>query len=100
MPGCFRRIRPIALTFLILFLAAPLGAQTLGTITGEVKDASGAAVAGAAVQVRNVATNGIRAATTNEEGVYSIPALVPGIYDIRAEKPGFKLATRGNIELQ
>lgn len=77
-----------------------LSAQTLGTITGEVKDASGASVAGAVVTVRNTATNGIRDTTTNTEGIYTVPALVPGPYEVKAEKSGFKVATRTNIELQ
>jgi len=86
-------------------LAVPLGmaglqAQTLGTITGEVKDASGAAVAGANVTVRHTTTNGIRSTVSNEEGVYTVPALVPGVYDVKAERPGFKVASRTSIELQ
>ena len=81
-------------------LAGSLSAQTLGTVTGEVKDSTGAVVVGAAVTVRNTATNGLREAATNEEGVYSIPALNPGIYDVKAEKPGFKAASRTAIELQ
>jgi hypothetical protein len=83
-----------------LFAAAGVQAQTLGTITGEVRDATGAIVPAAAVTVLNTATNGIRNATTNEQGIYSIPALNPGIYEARAEKEGFKAATRRGIELQ
>lgn len=77
-----------------------LHTQTLGTFTGEVKDASGAAVADATVTVRNTATNGLRNASTNAEGLYTIPALVPGTYDVKAEKTGFKNATRTGVELQ
>jgi hypothetical protein len=80
--------------------AGSLFAQTLGTVTGEVKDSTGAMVVGASVTVRNTATNGLREAVTNEEGVYSIPALNPGIYDVKAEKPGFKAASRTAVELQ
>jgi hypothetical protein len=83
-----------------LLLTASLSAQTFGSLTGDVKDASGAVVAGAAITVRNTATNGVRNATTNEDGVYSIPALVPGLYEVKAEKPGFKSASRANVELQ
>lgn len=81
-------------------LTASLSAQTFGSLTGDVKDASGSVVAGAAITVRNTATNGVRNATTNEDGVYSIPALVPGLYEVKAEKAGFKSATRPNVELQ
>jgi hypothetical protein len=76
-----------------LLLTASLSAQTFGSLTGDV-------VAGAAITVRNTAANGVRNATTNEDGVYSIPALVSGLYEVKAEKPGFKSASRANVELQ
>jgi len=68
-----------AVAFCAMLAGSRLDAQTLATVTGEVSDASGAAVAGATVTVRNTATNGIRNTTTNEEGVYNIPALIPGM---------------------
>jgi hypothetical protein len=89
-----------AAAFCVMLAGTRLHAQTLATVTGEVTDASGAAVAGATVTARNTATNGIRNTTTNEEGVYNIPALIPGMYEVRAEKSGFKSATRSAVELQ
>ena len=85
---------------LALFAAVGMQGQTFGTITGEVTDQTGAAAPGVAVTIRNTATNGIRNATTNEAGIYSVPALNPGMYEVRAETPGFKTATRAGIELQ
>jgi Carboxypeptidase regulatory-like domain/TonB dependent receptor len=83
-----------------ILLCGRMQGQTLGTVTGEVKDSTGAVVAAALVTVRNTATNGLREVITNEDGVYSIPALNPGTYDVRAEKSGFKVASRLGIELQ
>jgi hypothetical protein len=83
-----------------LLVVDHLEGQTLGTFTGEIKDATGAAVANATVTVRNTATNGLRVVTTNEEGIYSIPALNPGTYDVKVENSGFKVSTRTGIELQ
>src|SRR5438045_9538575 len=80
--------------------ASCIQAQTLGTVTGEVRDPSGSIVAGAIITVRNTETNGIRTATTNEEGIYSIPALNPGAYDAREERYGFKSAARPAIRLK
>ncbi|MBI4909030.1 MAG: TonB-dependent receptor [Acidobacteria bacterium] len=99
MWNTFRRT---TLTAVMMLPALWLGvfAQTLGTVTGEVKDASGAAVTGVTITVRNLATNGIRNVITNDEGNYFIPALVPGMYEVKAERQGFKVASRGNIELQ
>jgi hypothetical protein len=94
------RLQILASSLLLAALLSPVSAQTFGTVTGEVKDATGATVAGATVTVRNTATNGIRNAVTNDEGVYTIPALVPGLYDIKAEKSGFKVAQRTGVELQ
>jgi len=86
--------------FAAILFAQIVSSQTLGTFTGEVKDSTGAAVGAATVTVRNTGTNGIRTVTTNDEGIYNIPALVPGIYEVKAEKTGFKVAVRTNVELQ
>jgi hypothetical protein len=68
----------------------PCSAQTLGTITGEVKDTSGAIVPGVTVTARNNATNAVREGTSNEAGAYSFPAMPPGTYTVKAELQGFK----------
>ncbi len=75
-------------------------AQTFGTITGEVKDASGSMVANATVTVVNKASNATRVDHTNADGLYTFPSLTPGQYDLRAEVPGFKANVRTNVELQ
>ena len=85
---------------ILALFAGGLAGQTLGTFTGEVKDSTGAAIAGVTVTVRNTETNGIRNVVTNDSGIYSIPALVPGLYDVKAERQGFKVANRSGVELQ
>ncbi len=95
-----RFVRPLLVAGFLVPFACAVHAQTLGTVTGEVKDATGANVAGAAITVRNTGTNGVRTVSTNEEGVYTVPALNPGMYDVKVEKPGFKTATRAAFELQ
>src|SRR5437660_11099000 len=82
-----------------LILCAPCLAQTLGTITGEVRDASGGVVPGATVTVVNKATNATRTTTSNEVGLFDFPALQPGIYTVTSELAGFKTGTR-DLELQ
>ena len=88
-----RRILPPLLVGL-LFMCASAGAQTLGTITGEVKDASGAVIPGANVTAQNTGTNATREAQSNEAGAYSFPALPPGPYIVKAELQGFRTVTR------
>src|SRR5437868_13579949 len=93
-------LRRISLALLVcLFLAVPSAAQTLGTITGEVKDASGAVVPGVTVTTLNKATNAVRTTTSNAAGLFEFPALQPGTYTVKSELEGFKTVSR-DVELQ
>ena len=80
-------------------LCAPCFAQTLGTITGEVRDSTGAVVPGATVTVTNQATNATRTTSSNGVGLFDFPALPPGTYRVKSELEGFRTATR-DVELQ
>jgi hypothetical protein len=60
------------------------------TLTGEVKDSSGAALAGAAVAVTNTATNVATRVRTTGDGNYLAPNLAPGQYLVEAEATGFQ----------
>lgn len=66
-----------------------LAQEAGGTIVGTVTDPSGAGVADANVSIKNVATGVQRDLTTNGDGVYSAPNLIPGTYDITVTAPGF-----------
>jgi hypothetical protein len=92
-----RRILFVGLTSLLL--GAPLFAQTLGTITGEVRDSTGAVVPGATVTVVNKATNATRTTSSNAVGLFDFPALPPGPYTVKSELEGFKTVSR-DLELQ
>src|SRR6188768_2666230 len=88
-----------ALTVVVsVLLWAPLGAQTLGTITGDVKDSSGATIPGSTVTVTNVATNAVRTQASNEAGAFTFPAMPPGVYVVKAELEGFK-PSQNRVEL-
>src|SRR5436305_11857738 len=63
-----RFLLPILLFFL---LVSPCFSQTFGTITGEVKDSSGAVIAGASVSLTSTASNTVRTDSTNADGIYS-----------------------------
>ena len=82
--------RPVLGVVVWLLLGTPGYAQTLGTITGEVKDQSGSSIPGATVTAQNVATNAVRTQQSNEAGVYTFPAMPPGNYQVKAELQGFK----------
>ncbi len=74
--------------------------QTTATLLGSVSDASGAAVAGVAIQAANLATNVQREALTDASGAYSLPNLPPGTYRVTATKTGFQVARAENVTLQ
>ncbi len=85
---------------LVAALSLCLAQSGTGDITGTVTDASGAAVAAATVTITNPATGFSRVIQTNEGGLYSAPALNPGMYTVKIEKQGFQSQSRANIELQ
>lgn len=74
-------------------------AQTTASIFGIVTDESGAVVAGAKIQAIDTLTNEIRRTATNEVGSYSFSDLAVGVYRVRVELEGFKVAIREGIEL-
>src|SRR5437867_11190348 len=75
-------------------------AQTDASISGVIRDASGAVIPGAMVTVTNPATNQVRSAISNAAGVYNFPVLQPGKYNIKVELPGFRSITQNDVVLQ
>jgi len=77
---------------LVLGLAVvPAKAQSsiAGTVTGQVTDASGAAVPGASIKLVDLATSAAFASVSNDAGRYNFPTVPPGKYDITFTKEGF-----------
>jgi hypothetical protein len=70
--------------------AAALAQSDVGAITGFVRDPSGGVVPGAKVVLRSEATGEEHAVTTDASGHYTVPSLIPGLYTMTAEAPGFK----------
>jgi Carboxypeptidase regulatory-like domain len=64
--------------------------EVTATITGTVSDQSGAAIVGANVTARSVERGTTYTAVTNDAGIYRIPLLPVGNYDLRIEKTGFQ----------
>jgi hypothetical protein len=82
--------KAVLMALLCLFVSRALLAQSdLGTISGYVKDPSGATVPNARVTVTNP-TGVQRGTTTNEYGYYSITNVPPGFYTLTVEAPGFQ----------
>src|SRR5262252_4828095 len=89
----------ILLATLILMMAAAAGrAQTLGTIAGAVKDASGAVLPGVTVEVSSPALiEKTRTAVTDGSGQYAIISLPVGTYDVTFTLTGFSTVKRDGI---
>ena len=98
-----RALIALSTTLLILLagpLSIPLMAQVSGaTLSGVVGDASGAAVPGATVTIRNTATGISRVVKSNGEGFYSAPNLIPGTYEVSTSASGFSTQVQKNIIL-
>jgi hypothetical protein len=88
------------LTAAVFFLtASSLFAQATSTISGRVVDQDGAVLPGVNVTVTNSATGVPRETVTNSEGLFSVPAIDPGTYSVRAELTGFAPQVRERIEV-
>jgi Carboxypeptidase regulatory-like domain/TonB dependent receptor-like, beta-barrel len=85
----------------ILSLAVSSRAQvTTGTITGVVQDTSNAVVPNARVTITNTQKGTVFTFQTGADGSYFAPFLIPGIYDVKAEKQGFRTQVHTGIVLQ
>jgi hypothetical protein len=103
---CSSKLKTFAASFLALALIHSVAmhidvqAQVAGgTITGTVVDSSGRVIANASVSISNVATGINRTVTTNEDGLYIAPNLLPASYELTFTAPGFKTDVRTGIEL-
>ena len=98
-----RSILRIAATLSMLLLfhyASPaFGQAEQGTLTGTVTDTTGAVVKGAKVTVRNTATQVTSSTLSTESGLYTIPYLTPGTYNVSAESSGFSVTEIVGVNL-
>jgi hypothetical protein len=85
---------------LLCLCALVVGQNSRGTILGHVADPSGAVVVGAKVTVRNVNTGVTNQFVTNSAGDYVLVNLIPGIYDLTVESPGFKMEQSQGLVLE
>jgi hypothetical protein len=78
--------------------AQSVGATT-GSLNGRVADASGGVLPGVTVTATSPALQGVRTTVTNEEGVYRIPGVSPGVYALQYELGGFGTVIREGINV-
>src|SRR5687767_11805844 len=81
-------------------LAAAQRALARGTLTGTVRDASGAVLPGVTVEAASPALiEKLRTAITDSAGIYRIVNLDPGVYTLTFTLEGFSQVKRENVEL-
>ncbi|MEY2412414.1 MAG: hypothetical protein QOD84_1020, partial [Acidobacteriaceae bacterium] len=98
--------KTFSLVALLLVLFHTFGLQPVlqaqvagGTISGTVKDSQGSVIPSAEVVITNIETGVSRPTTTNEDGLYTAPNLLPGKYEVKFTAPGFKTELRTGITL-
>jgi len=89
----------VFLAFVLCFSVSVHAQVTGATLSGTVTDASGAVVAGAQISAKNNATGVSRDVTTDSSGLYALPNLAPGDYEVRVSAKGFSTAVQSNLSL-
>ena len=94
-------LRILSSLALCLFLATPAAAQLASQtgLVGNVTDAGGGVLPGAAVTAVNVGTQATLSGVTNEAGVYQFNAVPLGRYEITITLQGFQTFKATNIEV-
>src|SRR5262245_42787970 len=93
-------VRILAGTALLALLPGVVAAQGTSTISGVVRDASGAVLPGVTVEAASPALiERVRSVTTDGSGQYAIVQLRPGLYSVTFTLPGFSVVKRENVEL-
>jgi iron complex outermembrane receptor protein len=92
-----RRTWSLVLPFVLY--ALPALAQPTGTISGTVRDASGAGVPGATLTATNQATSATLTAVSSADGGYSVH-VAPGVYSVTVSLKGFGRQTRRDLKVE
>src|SRR5437879_6095610 len=69
------------------------------TLTGTVKDSSGAVIPNAQVAITDLATGVTRTVSPGSSGLYTAPNLLPGNYEIRITATGFSTQLQKGVTL-
>jgi hypothetical protein len=97
---CAKCLVAAGVLLLGILISVPVGAQVAGgALSGTISDPSGAGIPQARIVIRNVATGVERTVTTNTDGFYTAPNLLPGEYQVTLEAKGFNTETRTGITM-
>ena len=95
------RLSGIVVTLLVFFSSSCIafGQVTTGTVLGTVRDSTGAVVADATVTITDTGKGTVSTYKTDANGDYNAPFLIPGTYNVAAQKTGFKQDVSNNVVL-
>lgn len=85
--------------FVLMSCSMAWAQQDMGSVTGTVRDPTGAILPGVRVTATETATGTTTETTTNAEGLYTLPALKIGAYRVAAELGGFKRAVADAVQI-
>jgi hypothetical protein len=87
------------ITFTFALCAMAFAQEFRGTISGRVVDQQDALVPNVNIQLTEVSTGSKRSATADAEGMFTLPFLAPGLYEVVVEAPGFKKFVRQGVQV-
>src|ERR1700733_2485334 len=93
------RVSPALILVLILLTSAATAQITSATLSGFLRDASGAGVTDVTLTARSIETNLTTTVLSGHAGQYSFNALPPGRYTLTASKPGFARLIENGVKL-
>ena len=79
---------------LVVLVFPAVGQSNYAVVTGTVTDSQSLPVVGATVQFKAQATGAIRVVTTNSQGLFYAPALLPDDYELSTNATGFAPVTQ------
>ncbi|HSU87514.1 MAG TPA: carboxypeptidase-like regulatory domain-containing protein, partial [Terriglobia bacterium] len=95
-----RRLSAVILVLVCVTLStSAFGQSSNATLSGTVSDAAKALIPGVTITATNTETGVVSTGVTNETGTYNLPGLLPGLYNVTAELPGFQTQTFTGVRL-
>jgi hypothetical protein len=98
MPFCFKRTRFAALLGACA-CSCVCGQATSGNIIGTVTDPAGAVIPNVSITITSQERGAVYNATANESGNYSVVQILPGLYTMEFEGPGFQRLAQKDVSV-